>query len=233
MSLFSIASFAHLLYLFVGFAGFRVDLASVLPSPSLFVLKTSTTVDKKSLSERDICTKLITPSIVKAGWDLQAQVREEVNFTKGRVIVRGRMVKRGTPKRADYILYFKPNIPIAVIEAKDNNHSVGAGMQQGLGYADTLDIPFAYSSNGDAFLEHDRTSASGKLESDVPLDSFPSPTELWQRYLRRGTSMQQQRTPWPRTSIRMESARPPTTSNRLPLTEPLKLLRREGNAILR
>ena len=114
-------------------------------------------MDKKSLSERDICTKFITPAIDKAGWDVLTQVREEVNFTKGRVIVRGKLVKRGEPKRADYILYYKPNIPIAVIEAKDNNHSVGAGMQQGLAYAETLDVPFVYSSNGDGFLEHDRT----------------------------------------------------------------------------
>jgi len=84
-------------------------------------------VNKKGLSERDICTKFITPAIVSAGWDVEARVREEVNFTKGRVIVRGRIVQRGTPKRADYILYYKPSIPIAVIEAKDNNHSVGDG----------------------------------------------------------------------------------------------------------
>lgn len=83
-------------------------------------------IDKRKLNERDICTKFITPAVVKAGWDLLSQVREEVNFTKGRVIVRGRMVKRGTPKRADYILYYKPNIPIALIEAKDNNYSIGA-----------------------------------------------------------------------------------------------------------
>lgn len=140
-------------------------------------------MNKKTLSERDICTKFITPAIDKAGWDVQTQVREEVNFTKGRVIVRGRMVKRGDPKRADYILYYKPNIPIAVIEAKDNTYGVGAGMQQALGYADTLDIPFVYSSNGDAFLEHDRTRTAGKLEREIPLDAFPSPAELWQRYL--------------------------------------------------
>ena len=131
-------------------------------------------MDKKKLTERDICTKFITPSLVASGWDIQTQIREEVSFTKGRVIVRGRMVKRGTPKRADYILYYKPNIPIAIIEAKENSYSVGGGMQQALAYAETLDIPFVYSSNGDAFLEHDRTRTSGKLERNITLDAFPS-----------------------------------------------------------
>jgi type I restriction enzyme, R subunit len=87
-------------------------------------------MNKKDLSERDICTKFITPAVTQAGWDLQSQVREEVAFTKGRIIVRGKLVTRGKAKRADYILYYKPNIPIALIEAKDNQHSVGDGMQQ-------------------------------------------------------------------------------------------------------
>ena len=89
------------------------------------------TIDKKSLSERDICTKFITPALRKAGWDEVAQIREEVSFTKGRIIVRGKLVSRGKGKRADYILYYKPNIPIALIEAKDNTHATGDGMQQG------------------------------------------------------------------------------------------------------
>src|SRR6266511_3550624 len=97
-------------------------------------------MNKKDLSERDICTKFITPAVVKAGWDIQWQVREEVYFTKGRIIVRGKMVTRGKAKRADYILYYKPNIPLAVIEAKDNNCSVGDGIQQALGYAETLQL---------------------------------------------------------------------------------------------
>ena len=95
-------------------------------------------MDKKSLSERDICTKFITPALRKAGWDEMAQIREEVSFTKGRIIVRGKLVSRGKGKRADYILYFKPNIPIALIEAKDNTHAMGDGTQQGLEYAETL-----------------------------------------------------------------------------------------------
>lgn len=110
------------------------------------------------------------------------QIREEVSFTKGRVIVRGKLSTRGEPKRADYVLSHKPGIPLAVIEAKDNNHSVGAGMQQALDYATTLDVPFAFSSNGDAFLFHDRTGMSDPVEVELPLDAFPSPEGLWQRY---------------------------------------------------
>ena len=137
---------------------------------------------KKDLTERDIVTKFIIPNLVKAGWDIQKQVREEVYFTDGRVYVKGNKTKRGKAKKADIILYHKPNIPIAVIEAKDNNHSIGAGMQQGLVYAEILDIPVAYSSNGDGFLEHDRTNFSGKIERELSLDSFPGPDELWLRY---------------------------------------------------
>lgn len=142
-------------------------------------------MNKKSLSETDIRSKFITPAICGehgAGWDLMTQVREEAYFTKGRVIVRGKMVQRGEAKKADYVLYYKPNLPIAIIEAKDNTHSVGAGMQQALDYAEILDVPFAYSSNGDAFLEHDRTAAAGAVTREIPLDQFPSPDELWSRY---------------------------------------------------
>lgn len=113
-----------------------------------------TGIDKKSLSERDICTKYITPAIEQSGWNRLTQVREEVNITKGRVIVTtGSKPKRAERRVADYILYYKPNIPIAIIEAKDNNHSVGAGMQQALGYASLIDVPFVFSSNGDAFIK--------------------------------------------------------------------------------
>lgn len=91
-------------------------------------------MDKKALSERDICSKFITPNLAASGWDVESQVREEVGFTDGRIYVRGKMHVRGAQKRADYILYYKPNIPIAVIEAKDNKHSVSAGIQQALGY---------------------------------------------------------------------------------------------------
>lgn len=139
-------------------------------------------MDKKALSERDICTKFITPAVKKAGWDEMTQIREEVSFTKGRIIVRGKMVSRGQGKRADYILYYKPNIPLALIEAKDNTQAIGAGIQQGLEYAATLDIPFVFSSNGDGFLFHDRTSNAATVETTLSLDAFPSPDELWRRY---------------------------------------------------
>jgi type I restriction enzyme R subunit len=139
-------------------------------------------MDKKQLSERDICTKFITPAVKRAGWDEMLQIREEVGFTKGRIIVRGKLVTRGKAKRADYILYYKPNIPLALIEAKDNSHSVGDGMQQGLEYATTLDIPFVFSSNGDGFVFHDRTGASATKEANLALDAFPSPVDLWARY---------------------------------------------------
>ena len=140
------------------------------------------THDKATLSERDICTKFVTPALVAAGWDLQSQLREEVTYTAGRVIVRGSQVKRGESRRADYVLYYKPGIPMAVIEAKDNNHTVGDGMQQALNGAESLDVPFAFSTNGDAFLEHDRTKTEGVVERDVALSKFPSPADLWQRY---------------------------------------------------
>jgi type I restriction enzyme, R subunit len=141
-----------------------------------------TNLDKNSLSERDICTKFITPALREAGWDEMFQIREEVYFTKGRIIVRGKLVTRGRAKFADYILYYKPNIPIALIEAKDNTHSVGAGMQQALEYAATLDIPFVFSSNGDAFVFHDRTGQSKNRESDLSLNDFPTPDALWRKY---------------------------------------------------
>ena len=109
-------------------------------------------MNKKTLSERDICTKFITPAIEKAGWDKLTQLLEEVSFTDGKIYVRGKLTARGTRKRADYILYYKPNIPIAIVEAKDNKHSVRAGIQQALDYAKILDIPCVFSSNGDGFV---------------------------------------------------------------------------------
>ena len=140
-------------------------------------------MNKKSLSERDICTKFIIPALKAAGWDIKKQVREELSFTDGRVIVQGKLHTRGKRKRADYILYYKKDIPIAIIEAKDNKKALGDGMQQGLEYADILQLPFVFSSNGDAFLFHDKTN-SEKVETEIPLDKFPSPEELWQKYLR-------------------------------------------------
>ncbi len=139
-------------------------------------------IDKKTLSERDICTKYITPAIEKAGWDKFIQLKEEVFFTDGKIYVKGKLTARGKRKRADYILYYKPNIPIAIIEAKDNNHSVRAGMQQALDYATILDIPCVFSSNGDGFVFHDRTCNEWKIESELDNESFPSPEQLWQKY---------------------------------------------------
>jgi type I restriction enzyme R subunit len=139
---------------------------------------------KKKLGERDISTKFIMPALVAAGWNDKTQIREEVGFTDGRIYVRGKIHKRGKQKRADYILYYKPNIPIAIIEAKENNQTVRAGMQQALGYADAkaLDLPFVFSSNGDGFFFHDKTVNSGAIEMELSLAAFPLPEQLWQKY---------------------------------------------------
>ncbi|SHM80528.1 EcoAI/FtnUII family type I restriction enzme subunit R [Polaribacter sp. KT 15] len=141
-------------------------------------------MNKKNLSERDICTKFINPAIEKAGWNMRTQVREEVSFTDGRIIVQGKMHTRGKSKRADYILYYKSNIPIAIIEAKDNKKAVGHGMQQALEYSEILQIPFVFTSNGDSFVFHDKTRADGVLEEELTLDNFPSPENLWNKYLK-------------------------------------------------
>ncbi|MDP2180050.1 EcoAI/FtnUII family type I restriction enzme subunit R [Methylicorpusculum sp.] len=138
-------------------------------------------MSKKGLSEADICAKYITPKLIQSGWDEATQIRREVTFTKGRIIVRGRLVTRGKAKRADYVLYYQ-HIPIAIIEAKDNNHAIGDGMQQALDYAATLQVPFVFSSNGDGFLFHDKTGQSDPLEQNLGPDQFPSPAHLWQHY---------------------------------------------------
>ena len=138
-------------------------------------------MSKKDLSERDICTKFITPALQKAGWDLHKQILEEVFFTDGKIYVRGKLTARGERKRADYILYYQDN-PVAVIEAKDNKHSIRSGIQQALGYATILDIPCVFSSNGDGFLFHDRSVEDSNIEIELNLDEFPSPEELWNKY---------------------------------------------------
>lgn len=137
---------------------------------------------KKDLSERDICTQFILPALKKAGWDIQTQIREEVSFTDGRIYVKGNKTTRGKRKRADFILYYKPNIPVAIIEAKSNKLSVNSGIQQGIEYSNILDIPVVFSSNGDAFHEHDKTLSSGTIEREISLDNFPTPNELWKIY---------------------------------------------------
>ncbi|MBN1608907.1 MAG: DEAD/DEAH box helicase family protein [Polyangiaceae bacterium] len=136
---------------------------------------------ESALSERDVCTKFITPALERAGWDMQSQIREEVSLTAGKVLVRGKLVARGKSKRADYVLYHRPNVPLAVVEAKDPEHGVGDGMQQALEYAEMLGVPFAFSSNGSGFLFHDATGASNKVETGLKLEEFPSPETLWQR----------------------------------------------------
>ncbi len=137
-------------------------------------------MNKKQFSERDICTKYITPALERAGWDIATQVREEFSLTNGRIIVRGKLHTRAKNKRADYVLFYKPNVPIAVIEAKDNNHSLGDGMQQGLGYAQMLQVPFVFSSNGDGFLFHNKIATDGIIEREISLEEFPSADLLWQ-----------------------------------------------------
>ncbi len=146
-------------------------------------------MNKKDLTEQDIRTKYITPSLQKAGWDIHKQLREEYFFTAGKISVKGKTVKRGKQKKIDYLLYYKSNLPLAIVEAKDNTHSVGSGMQQGIDYAEALskaksmDVPFVYTSNGDSFVEHDRTGNSEITEKEIPLYEFPSPETLYQRYL--------------------------------------------------
>lgn len=138
-------------------------------------------MDKKSLSETDIITKYIMPAIQQAGWDLMTQIRQEVKLRDGKVILRGQIGVRKTVKSADIVLYHKPNLPLAVIEAKANKHEVGKGMQQGLDYARLLDVPFVFASNGDGFIFHDKTNPA-KMESHIQLADFPTPEQLWQKY---------------------------------------------------
>ncbi len=140
-------------------------------------------MNKKDLSERDICSKFIGPASETRGLGRDDADSRGGRLHEGTHHRPGKLVTRGKAKRADYILYYKPNIPIAIIEAKDNNHSVGDGMQQALDYATTLNIPFVFSSNGDGFVFHDRTGASdgeGSLRSRST--HFPSPKELWSKY---------------------------------------------------
>lgn len=139
-------------------------------------------MNKRALSETEICDRFITPALQQAGWLLE-RMRREYSFTDGRIIVRGRLVSRGRRKRADYLLVYE-GVPLAVIEAKDNTHAIGDGLQQALAYAESLNTPFVFASNGDGFVFHDRTGHSEQRETSLPLESFPSPEELWRRYCR-------------------------------------------------
>ena len=140
--------------------------------------------EKQQLTESDICDLFITPAIKEAGWNPEQQIRRET-LTPGPVIVRGNMSSRNKKKRkrADYMLQWEPGMPIAIVEAKDNTHSVSHGMQQALGYAEILGVPSAFSSNGDAFASHNK-AANGDtdIEIEFPLEAFPSPAKLWERY---------------------------------------------------
>lgn len=155
-------------------------------------------INKKLLSEREICTKFIHPSLDNAGWDMFNKVREEKSFrykiTDGKIVKDGKTIKRIWIKRADYILYYKNDFPIALIEAKNNKHAVGDWMQQWLEYAKILDIPFVYSTNWDAFLEHDRLKKEWKIEKELSLDNFPSPEELYTRYTKALNISEEQKT---------------------------------------
>lgn len=138
-------------------------------------------INKLELSEADIISKFILPAVIGSGWDDMTQIREEVKLRDGKVIVRGQMAVRKTVKSADIVLYHKPNLPLAVIEAKANKYSIGKGMQQALDYAGLLEVPFVFSSNGDGFIFHDKTNTT-TLETEISLADFPTPAELWDKY---------------------------------------------------
>jgi type I restriction enzyme, R subunit len=137
---------------------------------------------KRSMNEAEICQNFITPALEKAGWAKHTQIRREYPITAGRVVVRGKLASRDRPKRADYVLFYQSGLPLAVIEAKDSKHSVGSGMQQAMGYAEQIDVPFVFSSNGDAFMFRDNTGLSSSIEKEIQLNEFPSPEFLWNRY---------------------------------------------------
>ena len=141
--------------------------------------------EKKQLSESDCLRPIITPAVKGAGWDPFTQIRREVTLTPGPIIVRGNLSSRNKKKKkfADYVLSWEPSLPVAVLEAKDNGHSVGHGMQQALGYADIMQVPTAFSSNGDGFEQHNKHPSPGEpIETSHALNAFPSPSDLWERY---------------------------------------------------
>ena len=133
---------------------------------------------KRELSEQDIRDMYITPAVLDAGWDKFTQIRAEYQLTRGRVMVSGRLKTRGSSKRADYVLFYKPGVPLAVIEAKDNTYPVGGGLQQGAEYAQMLEVPFVFSSNGDGFLFRNSLPNADVYEKEIALEDFPSPQQL-------------------------------------------------------
>ena len=132
-----------------------------------------------SWTETEVRTRLITPALTTAGWDPLAFREEYFYFSAGRIQVTGQKGRRKKPKRIDYLLEYRPDLPVAVVEAKDNNHDVGAGMQQALEYAEDLDVPSVFTSNGDNFVWHDRSGQRTPAEQEIALDEFPSPAELY------------------------------------------------------
>ncbi|WP_407334288.1 EcoAI/FtnUII family type I restriction enzme subunit R [Enterovibrio sp. 27052020O] len=143
---------------------------------------------KSALSEADIISKFILPAVKNVGWDDMTQIRQEVKLRDGKVIVRGQAAARMKVKSADIVLYHKPSMPLAVIEAKANKHEIGKGLQQGLDYASLLEVPFVFASNGDGFVFHDKTKLGtheeSQLESAIRLEDFPTPQQLWDKYCR-------------------------------------------------
>lgn len=138
----------------------------------------------KDLSEEDIKNRFITPALEKSGWSkeqmrMEYPMRENIPFTDGKVIIKGKTAKRGTRKSADYLLYHHNNFPIAIVEAKDMNHEVAHGIQQAIDYARILDVPFAYSSNGTGFVEHNMRTGE---ERELSIDAFPTAEQLWAIY---------------------------------------------------
>ena len=189
--------------------------------------------DKKQLSETDICDLFITPAIKQAGWDQMQQMRREVTLTPGPVVVRGNMSSRNKKKRkfADYVLSWEPGIPVAVVEAKDNNYTVSHGLQQGLGYAEILNVPSAFSSNGDAFASHNKVPAPGQpIETEFPLDQFPGPQTLWARY-KQWRGIDDSAEPLVTQPYYQDiSARSPAITRPRPLTAPSRPLPRDKSA---
>ena len=136
---------------------------------------------KKDLTEEDIKLKYITPALQDSEWNIKSQIRCEYYYTAGKINVRENVAQRGKGRKVDYLLSYKSNLPIAIVEAKDNNVHVSHGIQQAIDYAMDLDVPFAYSSNGDGFYEHDMITGE---EKELKLEEFPSPQVLWDRYLK-------------------------------------------------
>jgi type I restriction enzyme R subunit len=156
-----------------------------------FYFMINKTIKKEKFTETDIISKFILPSIKNAGWDDMTQIRQEVKLRDGKVIVRGQIGMRKTVKSADIVLYHKPNMPLAVIEAKANKHEIGKGMQQGQDYARLLEVPFIFATNGDGYIFHDKTNPA-QLETEISLEEFPTPAQLWNKYcLYRGFSDEQ------------------------------------------